>query len=354
MIERLKKISKMSGLAPGTLIHIGEKKIEKVRIRVIDYDENDFEEKELTSIEEIFPYKDKTTVTWLNIDGLHDVDIIQKIGEKFGFHPLVMEDVINTGQRPKTEEYDDYIFGTLKMLFHIDGESRIMHEQFSLILCENFVVTFQEKVGDVFEPIRERLRKGKGRIRRNGADYLAYALMDAVVDNYFIVLEKMGEDIESLEEELLSDPSRETLGEIHALKRELISLRKFVWPLREVIRAIETSESDIMNEKTLVYLRDVYDHVIQVNDSIETSRELVSGMLDVYLSSISNKMNEVMKVLTVVATIFIPLTFIAGIYGMNFKYMPELEWHWGYPVAIFVMFIVVAVMVLWFRRKHFL
>ena len=354
MIDPIKKTSKMAGLSPGTLIHVGEKKIEKVRIRVIDYNEDNFEEKELSRIEEIFPYMERKSITWLNIDGLHDVDIIRKIGEKFSFHPLVMEDVINTSQRPKTEEYGDYIFVTLKMLFHVEDERQIRHEQFSLILRENMLITFQERVGDVFEPVRERLRKVKGRIRNSGADYLAYTLIDAVVDSYFIVLEKMGESIESLEEKLLSYPSKETLEKIHELKRELISLRKSVWPLREMLRILETVESDIMKEKTLVYLRDVYDHVIQVSDNIETFREIASGMLDVYLSSISNKMNEIMKVLTIIATIFIPLTFIAGIYGMNFKYMPELEWHWGYPFAIFVMVIIVAVMFMWFKRKHFL
>jgi magnesium transporter len=354
MIGSLKKISKKAGLAPGTLIHVGEKKIKKVRIRVIDFDENEIGEREFSNIEEIFSYKDKKSVTWVNIDGLHDASVIQKIGENFGFHPLVMEDIINTGQRPKIEEFDAYVFLTMKMLFYVDGESQIGHEQFSLILCENFIITFQERVGDVFEPVRERLRKAKGRIRKNGADYLAYALIDAVVDNYFLVLEKMGENIEMLEEGLLSGPSRETLEEMHILKRELISLRRSVWPLREMLRNFGAMEAEIVNEKTLVYIRDVYDHVIQINDNIETFRDIVSGMLDVYLSSISNKMNEVMKVLTIIATIFIPLTFIAGIYGMNFKYMPELEWHWGYPVALFVMVVVVVIMFLWFKRKHFL
>lgn len=354
MIERIKKISKKAGLAPGTLVHVGEKKIEKARIRIIDFNEDDFEERELGDIQDFFPYKNKKSITWLNIDGLHDIDLMRKIGEGFGFHPLVMEDIINTGQRPKTEEFDDYVFVTMKMLSQDGEESQIRDEQFSLILCENLVITFQERVGDVFDTVRERIRKGKGLIRKNGADYLAYALIDAVVDNYFVVLEKMSEVTEYLEDELLSSPSGETLEKIHLLKRELISLRKSVWPLREMLRALETIESGIMNEKTFVYLRDVYDHVIRVNDNIETLREVVSGMLDVYLSSLSNKMNEIMKVLTLIATIFIPLTFIAGIYGMNFKYMPELEWHWGYPLALFVMVVIVVIMFLWFKRKHFL
>jgi magnesium transporter len=282
------------------------------------------------------------------------VGIIEKVGAHFGIHPLVLEDILHTGQRPKVEDLGDYIFIVLKMLYHDDQEDEMLGEQVSLLLGQNCVISFQEREGDIFNPIRERIRNSKGRIRRAGADYLAYALVDAIVDHYFVILEKMGEKIESLEEELVTNPTPETLQIIHKLKRNLIFLRKSVWPLREVINALERGESPLITEPTGIYLRDVYDHSIQVIDTIETFRDMVSGMLDIYLSSLSNRMNEVMKVLTIIATIFIPLTFIAGIYGMNFKFMPELEWHWGYPTALIVMLLIVGSMFIYFRRKKWL
>ncbi|MBE0515870.1 MAG: magnesium/cobalt transporter CorA [Methanophagales archaeon] len=350
----IKRRSKKSGLPPGTLIHIGEKKAEKVRISIIDYDETHFQEKEAKTVEECFPFKDKPTVTWINIDGLHDVEIIEKIGKHFGLHPLLLEDILNTEQRPKMEDFESYIFIVLKMLYYEEEAHEIEAEQVSLILGSNFVLSFQEREGDVFKFIRERIRNGKGRIRKAGADYLAYALVDAIVDHYFIILEKLGEKIESIEEELVTNPLPETLQTIHHLKKELIFLRKSVWPVREVINVLERGGSALIHESTGIYLRDVYDHTIQVIDSIETFRDMVAGMLDIYLSSVSNKMNEVMKVLTIIATIFIPLTFIAGIYGMNFEYMPELGWRWGYPVVWLFIGAVVITMVFYFRRKKWI
>jgi magnesium transporter len=349
-----KKISNKVGLPPGTLVHIGERKTEEVKIAIIDYDQKDYQEKEAEKIEECFPFKDKPTVTWINIDGLQEVEIIEKIGAHFGIHPLVLEDIVHTGQRPKAEDLGDYLFIVLKMLYHDESEDEMMGEQVSLLLGPNYVISFQEREGDIFNPIRERIRNSKGRIRKAGADYLAYALLDAIVDHYFVILEKLGEKIESLEEELVTNPTPETLQVIHTLKRNLIFLRKSVWPLREVISGLERGESPLITEPTGIYLRDVYDHTIQVIDTIETFRDMVSGMLDIYLSSISNRMNEVMKVLTIIATIFIPLTFIAGVYGMNFKFMPELEWHWGYFVALVVMGSIVGSMVLYFKRKRWL
>ena len=252
------------------------------------------------------------------------------------------------------EEYEGYIFLITKMLSYDEVEDKLRTEQFSLILGPNYIITFQEEVGDVFEMVRERLRKGKGRIRKLPPDYLAYALIDAVVDHYFLVLEKIGERVESLEEELVTNPNPETLQTIHHLKRELIFLRKSVWPMRELIGGLERGESSLVGEKTTVFLRDVYDHTIQVIDTVETLRDIVSGMLDVYLSSLSNKMNEVMKVLTIIATIFIPLTFIAGIYGMNFEFMPELKWHWGYPIVWVIIIAIAVIMLFYFRRKRWL
>ena len=354
MVRFIKKTSKKAGLSPGTLVHVGDKKAEHVRIRVADYGEDHYEEKEITNIEDCLPYKDRPTVTWINIDGLHDVAIIEKIGNDFGLHPLVLEDIAHTEQRPKMDEFDDYVFIISQMLFFDEEEDQLKAEQFSVVLGKNFVISFQEMTGDIFDPLRERIRKGKGRIRKMGADYLMYAMMDAVVDNYFIVLEKIGEKVEELEEELLSRPGPELLQKIHNFKRELIFLRKSVWPLRETISSLERGESVFIREKTLVFLKDVYDHTIQVIDTVETLRDIVTGMMDVYLSSVSNRLNEVMKMLTVIATIFIPLTFIAGVYGMNFKYMPELEYPWGYPAVLLCMLIVGVVMLLWFRSKRFL
>ncbi|MGD2127188.1 MAG: magnesium/cobalt transporter CorA [Desulfobacteraceae bacterium] len=354
MVRFIKKMSRKAGLSPGTLVHVGERKTDKTRIRVIDYDQEHFEEKDLATIEECFSFKDEPTVSWVNIDGIHDLEMIRKLGTCFNLHPLVLEDIVNTEQRPKMEDFEDYLFVILKMLTYDDTEKQLKFEQVSLILGSNFVISFQEGEGDVFEPVRERIRKGRGRLRKMQADYLAYALIDAVVDNYFLVLEKIGEEIEALEDEVLAKPDAETVQTIHNLKRELIFMRKSVWPLREAASALEKGESDLINEKTRVFLRDVYDHTIQVIDTIETFRDMVSGMLDVYLSSVSNRMNEVMKVLTIIATIFIPLTFIAGIYGMNFEYMPELKWPSGYFFVWIIMILVAIVMVIYFRRKKWL
>ena len=354
MPKFMKKISKKAGAAPGTLVHIGEKKTEKVRIRLIDYDEKQLQEKELKTIDECFPCKDEPTVSWINIDGLHQVDVIEQLGRYFDIHPLVLEDIMHTGQRPKAEDFEKYIFLVLKMLYYDEKVHQVKAEQVSLVLGSNFLISFQEQEGDVFSTLRDRIRNGKGRIRKAGSDYLAYALMDAIVDQYFIILETFGEKMESTEEELLSNPRRETLDSIHAMKREMIFFRKQVWPLREVVGGLARGESSLISEPTEIYLRDVYDHTIQVVDTIESLRDVLSGMLDIYLSTISNKMNEVMKVLTIIATIFIPLTFIAGVYGMNFKYMPELEWHWGYYMVWGVMAAVVVTMVLYFKRKAWL
>jgi magnesium transporter len=348
-----KKGPKDVGLPPGTLIHVGEKKSESTKISIIDYDEAQIQEVDAKSAEECFPYKDKPTVTWIKIDGLHEIDVIEKIGRHFELHPLVLEDILNTGQRPKIEEFEDYIVIIIKM-FILEPEGMVDAEQISIVLGPNFVLSFQEKEGDVFNNILERLKKGKGRIRKMKSDYLAYALVDTVVDQYFVILEGLGEKIESIEENLLNDPGPETLHSIHELKRVMIQLRRSVWPLREVVNKFERSESQLINDSTKPFLRDVYDHTIQTIDTIETYRDMLSGMLDLYLSSISNRMNEVMKVLTIIATIFIPLTFITGIYGMNFQYMPELGMRWGYPMVLIIMALIGVTMLVYFRRKRWL
>jgi len=354
MPKLFKKSRKKLGLPPGTLVFEGEQKVDKARITLIDYDEANFQEKEVEKIEDCFPFKDEPTVTWINVDGLHDIELVEKLGKHFDIHPLVLEDIVSVGQRPKMDDFDDYIFVVLKMLSYDEKSGDLLSEQVSLLVGPNFVISFQEREGDVFDSIRQRIRNKKGRIVKRGADYLAYALLDVVVDNYFYILEKVGDRVEVMDEVIVENPDPENLQEIQAMKSEMIFLRKSVWPLREVISGLERSESKLIKKSTDIYLRDVYDHTIQVIDTIETLRDMISGLLDIYMSSISNRMNEVMKVLTIIATIFIPITFIAGIYGMNFEYMPELKFAWAYPVVWFVIIVVIAGMVTYFKRKRWL
>jgi len=350
----LKKTSKKAGLSPGTLIHVGEQKVEKASISLMNYDAARLEEKQLKGIEESFAYRDTPPVSWINIDGLHEVDVIEKIGTHFDIHPLTMEDIVNTGQRPKVEDFEDYIYLVFKMLKIDESANHLTSEQVSLILGPHYLISFQEVEGDVFNFVRERIRKGKGHIRKSGPDYLAYALVDAAVDHYFIILEKMGEKMEHFEEQLHAQPTPEILQAIHDLKREMIYFRKQVWPIREVLSVWQKTDSDMVQEDTKVFIRDVYDHTIQVIDTIESFRDIISGMMDLYLTTVSNKMNEVMKVLTIIATIFIPLTFVAGIYGMNFKYMPELEWKWSYLFLWILLVVIFLGMMLYFKRKKWL
>jgi magnesium transporter len=358
MRKRLvKKSGKKVGSSPGTLIHVGERKVEKTGIRIIGYDAERLDDycirpDEVSQCREL---KSKPTVSWINVDGIHQIEVIEAFGHCFELHPLVMEDILNTEHRPKLEDYADYLFIVLKML-HFDeakGEE-IRTEQVSLILGKNFVLSFQEREGDVFNGVRERIRNQKGRIRNMGADYLAYALLDSIVDSYFSILEKIGDRIELLEEELTVAPTPATLQKINHFKREMILLRKSVWPLREVISGLQREETSMVREPTRVFLRDVYDHTIQVIDTVETFRDIISGMLDLYLSSLSNRMNEVMKVLTIIATLFIPLTFLVGVYGMNFEHMPELKWRWGYFAVWGVMLAMAAGLLHFFRKKKWL
>jgi len=340
-----RKRSEKGGLPPGTLVHIGERKAEKVRITTINYDETQFQEKEVETIEECFSFKDTPAVTWINIGGIHQLDTIEKIGKHFNIHSLVLEDIANTEQHPKMEDFDDYIFLILKMLCFEEDTNVVNAEQIGLILGSNFVISLEEGEEDVFKPVRERIRNGKGRIRKLGPDYLAYALMDVIVDSYFPILERIGDVMEDLEEDLLDEPRPETMRTIHSLKGEMLLFRKSVWPLREVINSMERGESVLTREST---------GIIHVIDTIETFRDLLSELLDLYISSVSNKMNEIMKVLTIIATIFIPLTFITGVYGMNFRYMPELEWRFGYHMALLAMLIIGGGMVIYVRKRRWL
>jgi magnesium transporter len=349
MARRVKR-SEKAGLPPGTLIHIGERRAEHTRLRLFDYDQIQLSERELASVEESFNFRDTATVTWINVDGLHDTAVIAQLGGHFGVHPLILEDIVNTEQRPKQEDFGTYIYVVLKMLFR-ENDGQIVAEQVSLILGRNFVLSFQEGGGDAFEPVRERLRQNKGTLRKQGPDFLLYALIDAIVDNYFIVLESFGEATEDLEETVLASPTTEILATIKNLKRDLLFLRRGIWPLREVVSGLRHSESPLIQQNTRLYLQDVYDHTIQVMDSIDNTREILSDLLDIYLSSVSNRLNAVMKVLTIISTIFIPLTFIAGIYGMNFDNMPELHWEWGYFGILAFMASIGLVMLAYFKRK---
>lgn len=346
-----KKSSAKAGLSPGTLLHVGERKVEDIKITVMDYNETDFREINVDDIEACGHYTETDSITWINISGIHDVQIIQQLGTCFKLHPLVLEDVLNTEQRPKMDDFDDYLFLVLKMVYPDVAHQGIQYEQISFIIGPSYVISLQEVEEDVFDSVRERIRHGKGRIRRQGSDYLAYTLMDMVVDQYFKILEDLGEQIETLQDAVIEDPEPSSLAVIQNLKKEILFLRKSIWPLREIINALTRGESELIRDETVIYLRDVYDHTIQIIDNIETFRDMLSGTLDIYLSNVSNRMNEVMKVLTIMATIFIPMTFVAGIYGMNFKYMPELEWPWSYPILWLLLITIFSVMVLWFKRK---
>ncbi|MBN1493207.1 MAG: magnesium/cobalt transporter CorA [Candidatus Omnitrophica bacterium] len=359
MIRPFRMRKKDIGAFPGELIYEGDSSAKKTKITVFDYDQNTFSEQEVTP-EECFQFKNKPTITWLNIDGIHDIPLMEKIGRHFEIHSLTLEDILNTQQRAKIEVYENYVFIVVKMLKYDHDTAKVDIEQVSLILTENCVISFQEKEGDVFTPIRDRIRQGKGRVRRMKADYLAYSLLDAIVDNYFLILEAISEALGKREEELTDNPSYEILHAIHKLRSEIIYLRKAVWPLRDVTANLDRGEIELIGDDTRVFLRDLYDHTIQVIDSVETFRDMSSGLLDLYLSSISNRMNEIMKVLTLTASIFIPISFIAGLYGMNFNpaaskwSMPELNTPYGYVMVLGVMLSIVIGMLIFFKRKKWL
>ncbi len=349
------KRSKKTGLPPGTLVHIGERKVNQARIDMMRYTPDGYQELQLHSIEKVNELKSAPgAITWINIEGVHDTVLMEGVGTAFGIHPLVLEDIVNTQQRPKFEDYDKFLYIVFRMLNTRQSRHGIGGEQVSLLLGKKLVITFQESPGDVFDTVRERIRAGKGRIRKMGADYLAYALLDAAVDQYFYVLEEATEKTELLEDKVLSDPDPKVANQIHEMKRNMLQVRRSAWPLREVVNNFERSESSLIKKETRVFLRDVYDHTIQIIDSIEVSREIISGLLDMYLSSISNRTNQVMKVLTIMASIFIPLTFLAGVYGMNFEWMPELTWKWGYPAVLLLMLVVALGLLLFFRKKKWL
>ena len=351
-MKLVQKRSKKTGLPPGSLVHIGERKAEKVTITVFRYSGGGCEELHLDRAEGLSPPSD-ASVVWINVSGVHQMEVLETLGKHFALHPLLLEDVANTDQRPKLDDYDTYFFLVLKML-SLTPKKEICVEQVSLVLGSNYVVSFQENGTDVFQPVRERLRGGKGRLRQAGADYLLYALVDAIVDQYFAVLESLGEKIEAVQHAVVDDPLPQTLNDIHALKRQLLFLRRAVWPLRDVMNNLSRSDCPCLHEPTKVFFRDVYDHVVQIVDTIETLREMVSASLDIYLSSVSYRLNAVMRVLTVITTIFMPLSFIASIYGMNFDYMPELKWRFGYVGALAAMLAVGLGLYFYLRKVKWL
>jgi len=348
------KLTKKAGLPPGTLVHVGEQKVEATRIRVIDYDDQNISETDIESLEDVQPFVGKPSVTWIDIVGLHETEMLADLGEAFDIHTLVMEDVVNTHQRPKFEEFKDHLFIVIKAFLCDQGNDEIVSEQISLILGTNFVISFQESETNVFQPVLTRIKNARGRIRTSGPDYLAYALMDTVVDNYFAVIDMVQEKIEVLDEKIPIETTNETLQEIYAVKRDVLNLRKSIWPLREVIAGIERSETELIEKTTDIFIRDIYDHTIQIVESIDSYREMIGGLIDLYMSSVSNKMNEVMKVLTIIATIFIPLSFLAGVYGMNFDYMPELKWHWSYFIFWGIIVTAAVSMLVYFKRRRWL
>ena len=341
------------GMLPGSVIYTGEHKVEQVNLSLMTYDRDGFHEDHDVRLEDALARLAPDKIAWLNLNGLHDTELVRKLGDTFCLHPLVLEDIVHTEQRPKVEYHDGYIYTVLRML-SLDSEGDVSNEQLSIVLGPSFVLTFQENVGDVFEPVRERIRKGVGRVRKGGADYLTYSLIDVIVDTYFTLLETFGENIDTIEGELLQNPSPQILERVNALKREMLYLRKAVWPLRELTSSLQRKETPLIHDSVRTYIRDVYDHSIQVIDTVETLREVLSSLHDFYLSSLSVKLNEVMKVLTIVGTIFLPLSFLAGVYGMNFEVFPELHFRYAYPLFWLVAVTIGGGMLLYFWRKKWL
>lgn len=355
MPKYISKQAKKAGLLPGSLTVIDPPKQSSIQIQAMQYDKDHIYESTVTDIGTILPLADNNLVTWINIDGLYDPAIVKTVGDCFNVHPLILEDIVHVEQRPKMEEFDSHIYIVMKMFTFNESKKHIESEQISFLLCKTCLITFQESIaGDCFDLIRSHLRAGKGRIRKAGADYLAYSLMDAIIDNYFVVLEKLGEIADQFEDAMIDAPNSVKLATVHRLKQDMLFMRKSVWPLRELLSRVQRSDSDLIDTASEQYFQDLYDHAIQIIDTIESLRDMMMSMLDIYLTSMSHRLNEVMKVLTIIATIFMPLTFIAGVYGMNFEYMPELKWHFGYFMTLGIMFLTSITMLIFFKRKKWM
>lgn len=356
-----RKYKSKRGMPPGSLIFTGEQKMPVMKITGIDYDDKSFYEKEIKNVDELKQFMENNHVSWINICGLHEVDKLAQIGEIFKIHPLIMEDILNVQHLPKLEDYDNYLFLIAKMIDMKKDEKKLTIEQLSFILSKNnCLLTFQEVEGDVFNIIRDRIRSDKGRIRKLGADYLMYRLLDAIVDNYFFVLQDIDEAMEDVEDDLIYNPNSSTIEAIHSMRKQIIKLRRAVTPLRDIVFSIERERYPYIAKSTYIFLRDLYDHIRQNIETMENYREILNGMLEIYLSSSGQKLNEVVKVLTIISTIFIPLTFIAGIYGMNFSTaagkwnMPELNWQFGYPLVLIIMIVIAVGMIFFFKKKDWL
>ena len=347
-------LSDTIGQSPGALIHVGEQKVENVRIDMLEYDDKTIDEKTDVKIEDCLESKDKPNVTWINVIGIHDPNIIETFGNSFEIHPLHQSNIMNTELRPSIEVSDKYVLILLKMPHFVKETQKLELEQISIVLAKHHVITFQEIEADFFDQIRNRLRSNTGTIRNQKSDYLTYAIVDAIVDSYFLVIEQIGDITEELEEELMQNPTANTMQTIQTLKRRMIALRKSIWPAREIIDFLGRDSTILISDNTRTYLRDVYNHTVQVIDTIEGLRDVIGGMLDTYLSSVSNRMNEVMKTLTIIAAIFIPITFIAGLYGTNFIYVPELQWEYSYFAMLSVMAVITTFMIIWFKKKKWL
>lgn len=341
------------GLPPGSLMVLPNGKETGVTISLIDFNEAQVIEKHNISPTECKEFIETPTVTWIQVSGVSDPKMIETLGTEFQLHPLILEDIISCGQRSKIDSYKEHLFIVMQLLSYSDT-GKLQEDQVSIVLGKNLVISFAEKHDDIFRPIKDRVHKSNSRIRKMGADYLVYAILDIIVDNYFVILEKIDHQLEDLEEELIKEPGPQALLKIQQAKRNITLLRKSVWPTREVINQFQHVESPLVTHSIRVYLKDVYDHAIQAIDTIEGFRDIVSGMLDIYISHINLRMNEVMKMLTVVATLFVPLTFIASIYGMNFDYMPELHHEWGYPIVLCAMLAIALFMLVHFRRKKWI
>ncbi len=355
MKESLNYASGKTGLPPGSLVHVGSVLVDQTRVSVLDYSRDLVTERELESIDEIIEFRNSGTVTWLMVEGLADVAVVERIGEILGVNRLVLEDILNTNQRPKFEEYEEYLFIVLKALMPEGSPFRVAYEQVSLLVFEDFVVTFKEKQDELLDPVQQRIKNSKGRLRKLGPDFLAYSILDSIIDHNFVLIDELDFAITALEDELLKpDPAKNTLFSLQKLRREIVHIRRYVSPLRELVGQMLHSESPLIDEKTHIYLRDVFDHIIRILESIEIHRDILAGLMEIYVSSVSNRMNEVMKVLTVFASIFIPLTFLTGIYGMNFEYMPELHWRWAYPLLWSAFVLIPVVLLVYFKRKRWL
>ena len=350
-LVRRSSAAKEVGAPPGTIVYTGPERRAPVTMRLHVFDEDTLEHIEPCTMDEIRRQRAEGRV-WIDVEGVHDVDLLRALGTEFGLHALTLEDIARPGQRPKIESYEGYAYVVVRMMRWLEDDQRVEEEQVSIILGNDFVLSFQEKPGDVFDPVRHRLMNPQSGMRTASVDYLLYRLLDVVVDNYFIVMEKLGERVEALDTLVMSgDDWRNGLALIHGMKQETLLLRRSVWPLREVVAQLERGDHPLIKPATRIYFRDVYDHTIEVIDTIESVRDLISGMLDVHLTIVNNRMSEVMKVLTIITTLFVPLTFIVGIYGMNFDFMPELRERWGYPSVWAVMVAITIGQLFFFRRK---